>query len=190
MPSSQQLATAPHPSTKLAHKPVENSLTNPSKPIAIPNSRFRCNSGMMDSIQPDQQEMPRGVCVKAYHLKPRGYASLADWLRTPGNVLVTRAGCLPFTHPDTGHEMLLRYKASTWANPFKISQYGLVKSLELYREHLEQLLARNPVLLREFCKLKDAKEIGCFCGPDAQCHRDILLQVLNTKLRRPCADVK
>ncbi|KAJ3245713.1 hypothetical protein HDU78_008770 [Chytriomyces hyalinus] len=189
MPSSQ-LAMTQQPSKKLVHKPDETSFTNPSKPIAIPNSRLRCTSAMMDSIQPDQQEMPRGVCVKAYHLKPRGYTSLADWLRTPGNVLVTRAGCVPFTHPDTGHEMLLRYKASTWANPFKISQYGLVKSLELYREHLEQLLARNPVLLREFCKLNDAKEIGCFCGPDVQCHRDILLQVLDSKLHRPRADVK
>ncbi|KAJ3239468.1 hypothetical protein HDU81_005911 [Chytriomyces hyalinus] len=164
---------APCPSKKLTNKHDENSITNQSKPIAIPNARVRSTYAVMESIQPDQHEMPRGVCVKAYHLKPCGYASLADWLRTPGNVLVTRAGCLPFTHPDTGHKMLLRYKASPWANPFKISQYGLAKSLELYRQHLEQLLTTNPALLREFCKLKDAKEI-----------------VLNTKPRRPCPDTK
>lgn len=116
--------------------------------------------------------LPKGVCVKVDYLRPN-YSNLRDWLNAKGHVLVTRPGRI-FIDKHIFH-----YPGSPWANPFKIKDYGLNQCLELYKKHLDKLLL-DPNKLEEFKELKNATELGCFCKPDENCHRNIIIEKLKT----------
>lgn len=121
-----------------------------------------------------RESSPKGVCVKVKHLRPT-YDDLCEWLACESHVLVTRKGRV-FIKGEIFH-----YPGSEWANPFPVKEYGLEQSLELYEQHLTQLL-RTPAVRERFSVLRDATEIGCFCEPGARCHRDVILTRLNEGL--------
>src|SRR5437016_2380749 len=116
-----------------------------------------------DSVVSTVSQLPKGVCVKVGSLRPR-YKHLKHWSSTPGNVLITRYGRVFITENDK--KEVFSYKGSEWANPFKLSEYTLEESLQLYEEHLNKLLM-NEKCLQRFLQLRNVKEIGCFCDPQA-----------------------
>lgn len=61
-----------------------------------------------------------------------------------------------------------------WGNPFKVSEYGLKKCLELYREWLMEKLAHDP----EFLEPLRGKDLVCFCKLDQPCHADIIIEMI------------
>ena len=115
-------------------------------------------------------KLPTGVCVKVTSLRPR-YNDLEQWCRNPRHVLVTRHGRVFIGKGDKKH--VFSYPSSDWANPFKVKEHGLEKSLELFDQYLTEKIS-DPAELEKFLKLRDYDEIGCFCEPGAKCHRDII----------------
>ena len=127
-----------------------------------------------------KDSLPTGVCVKVKHLRPR-YDNLEEWLTCDTHCLVTRRGRVFIGSGDS--RRVFHYSASEWANPFPVKQHGLEASLELYEEHLEKLLKEEERMER-FRKLTEMTEIGCFCDPEALCHRDIILAKLKEVVGR------
>jgi hypothetical protein len=70
------------------------------------------------------------------------------------------------------------FKASIWANPFKIGKDGTRE--ECMAKYRAALLA-NPDLLSRLPELK-GKVLGCWCAPEA-CHGDILSELANSERR-------
>ena len=124
-----------------------------------------------------ETDYPIGVCVKITALRPR-YQNLKQWCSVTENVLVTRHGRV-FIH-ENGTKYIFTYKGE-WANPFKLSEYTLDESLERYASYLDELL-KDPQCLQRFLLLRQANEIGCFCGTNDRCHRDIILKKLKELL--------
>ena len=109
------------------------------------------------------------VCVKVSEIRPK-YQNLKVWCEDPDHVYIGRRGVV-FVDK-------VRYPAtnSPWSNPYKINgSTTREKVLELYREHLTNLL-KDPEQLDEFLKLK-GKTLGCWCHPNA-CHGDVILEFL------------
>lgn len=121
----------------------------------------------------DMKPFPKGVCVKVKHLRPK-YANLQDWLACDTHSLVTRHGRI-FIGKE---KQIFHYPASEWANPFTVKEYGLEECLNLYRQHLDTLLARDEACLARFKALAEMTQIGCFCEPGSPCHRDVILEKL------------
>jgi hypothetical protein len=115
--------------------------------------------------------LPVPRCVKVSCLRPQ-YDNLREWLETSGNVLVTRRGRI-FINGQIFH-----YPESIWANPYTVKEYGVETCLFYYKQHLYNLL-QNPIYREEFLKLKNARELGCFCEPNQPCHRNIILEYLS-----------
>jgi hypothetical protein len=67
-----------------------------------------------------------------------------------------------------------RGKGSKWGNPFKVSEYGLEKCLELYEKYLEERLVREPTFLDPLI----GKDLVCFCKLDEPCHADVIIKKL------------
>ncbi|ORY36662.1 hypothetical protein BCR33DRAFT_770150 [Rhizoclosmatium globosum] len=139
-----------------------------------------------EPLEVKQRQLPKGVSVKITYLRPK-YNHLKQWYETSGNVLVTRAGRVNYKVDETGETRVFGYKASPWANPFKVKEYSLDECLSRFQEHLRRLL-EDPVVLTEFLKLADAKEIGCFCLPGDGCHRNVILKMLEEKLEEQCLE--
>lgn len=118
--------------------------------------------------------LPKGVCVKVSSLRPR-YSDLEHWLQDPKHTLVTRHGRVFIGSGEAKH--VFPYKGSEWANPFTVKEYGLDESLRLYEEYLTKKLG-DPKMLKKFKELKEFEEIGCFCDPGDNCHRDVILKKL------------
>jgi hypothetical protein len=76
-------------------------------------------------------------------------------------------------------------RPTRWGNPFKIGEHGdRDEVIELYRAWL---MAPEQSDLREQARNELAgKDLACWCAPDP-CHADVLLEVANTRLRRPPA---
>ncbi len=123
---------------------------------------------------------PVGVCVKAAALRPT-YDNLAEYLADPGNVLVCRYGRVWITKAD-GTKSLFSWRASPFANPFRVGQHTVEQCLVLYRAHLMRLL-ENAELKAEFHQLATRSRIGCFCAVGAPCHRDIILELLRAEMK-------
>ncbi|KAI9324787.1 hypothetical protein DFJ73DRAFT_871489 [Zopfochytrium polystomum] len=133
-PNDAKSALEPSPAATPA--PASQSITppKPSQPAASPSPSPPRPAAPLPRLQ-----LPRGVCVKVAHLRPR-FDNLQAWRSHPGHVLVTRAGRIFITDPETRKSRPYVYEASPWANPFKLSQYSLQESLRRFRAHLEELL--------------------------------------------------
>ena len=125
----------------------------------------------------DEKEFPIGVCVKVKSLRQRlvKVDNLEEWMVTPQHVLVCRAGRVFVGNGKT--RKVFHYPTSEFANPFKVKEYGLDKSLVLYQSHLNKKLEDDD-FKKQFLSLSMAKEIGCFCDIGSKCHRDIILKKL------------
>lgn len=91
----------------------------------------------------------------------------AGWRKPENTVVVTRA-------------------SKKWGNPFaigKTSIYGFVPdaatAVEFYRRWLTSTLAGGDVL-REARQLLRGRNLACFCPLDAPCHRNVLLELVNS----------
>ena len=67
---------------------------------------------------------------------------------------------------------------SKWANLPNVKKVGLKKSLELYEEHI-----RNTPELWDALDELEGKILGCWCKPEP-CHGDILIKLMNEKLKK------
>lgn len=74
-----------------------------------------------------------------------------------------------------------------WGNPFKVNEYGLDKSLRLYKrwingEYNEWDTYAYPEFKQappnSFHELR-GKDLACFCPLDQPCHADVLLELAN-----------
>ena len=119
-------------------------------------------------------KLPTGVCVKVASLRPR-YSDLEQWCKNPRHTLVTRHGRVFIGKGDK--KRVFSYPSSDWANPFKVKEHGLEKSLELFDEYLTKKIS-DLAELKTFLQLCQYDEIGCFCESGAKCHRDVILRKL------------
>lgn len=105
------------------------------------------------------------VNIKKKFLNESGYNNFEEWIKDPFNIYIGR---------NMNHYVKGAY-ASKWQNPFKVSEHGRDKCLELYEEYI----LHNKELMSDLDSLKD-KKLGCWCHPDP-CHGDILIKLLNEK---------
>lgn len=129
--------------------------------------------------------LPEPVCLKADKLRRLGFDNLQEYNASPDNVSVCRAGRVMVKFGSTTG--VYNYRASPWANPFRVGttrkKVPLERSLELYAGHLDALL-RDSEKMAEFKKLAEKKRIGCFCTLGEPCHRDIILDRLKRHTQR------
>jgi hypothetical protein len=113
----------------------------------------------------DQQKptlaVPTVVNVSVKHLRKRGYASLADWLKDPTHLYIGR-----FVHHIKGAN------ASLLANHYSVKKFGREEALELYEKHCRETF----VLLKMIGTIGQYTELGCWCKPEA-CHGDIIVKL-------------
>lgn len=72
---------------------------------------------------------------------------------------------------------------SKWANPFRVKEYGLKKSLELYELYIRKKIKEQPEYLEEL----RGKKLGCWCVTTDEieptvCHGQILMKLLQENL--------
>lgn len=138
-------------------------------------------SSSLDEVKTPSIKVPQGVCLKVDSLRPL-YPNLRAWCQVKGHVRVTRQGRV-FVKEKDGSSTLFFYKASEWANPFKVQDWGADKCGPLYEAHLKTLL-KDEATKQRFLTLKNATHLGCFCIPGAKCHRDIILKTLKDLLEK------
>jgi len=142
------------------------------------------------------KKLPKVVCVKTSCIRPK-YDNLREWLEDPENVYIGRKG---FVMIDRKRFF---YKGSIWANPFKLSKESLNFSalaekfkltednkditrenvIDKYRTYILEKLTLGIIKYEELEGLR-GKNIGCWCkdkGEDAQCHGDVLLEILKNR---------
>lgn len=73
-----------------------------------------------------------------------------------------------------------------WGNPFKVGQDGHspVQAVELFRRALVSGSLRDKYgvpLNQQLHELK-GRNLACWCGADAPCHADVLLELANSKV--------
>lgn len=69
-------------------------------------------------------------------------------------------------------------RPTKFGNPYHPQMPGvdsLSSILPLFKEHLRQILVREPGFLDEL----RGKDLACWCQPHAPCHADILLKLAN-----------
>ena len=97
--------------------------------------------------------------------------TLDKWMADPNNVYVGRAGRVFI---GTKNDMkVFHYKGSKFANPYKVGEYTLQESLELYDKYLT-----SSGLINQIEELR-GKNLGCFCDQSRECHAKILANYLN-----------
>ena len=111
--------------------------------------------------------------VKVAHLRKKygKDVDLRKWLENSNNIYVGRRGRI-FIDGEIFH-----YPESQWANPYKVKDYSLDESLQLYRQHL-----KDEGLLDKLNELK-GKCLGCFCDTASttdihkiDCHTKVLYE--------------
>ena len=66
-------------------------------------------------------------------------------------------------------------RPSRWQNPFKVSEYGREKALELFKEHLTRKISSGELDVEEL----RGWNLACYCELNEACHADILLDLAN-----------
>jgi Domain of unknown function (DUF4326) len=126
------------------------------------------------------KKLPRVVCVKTSCIRPK-YDNLREWIEDPDNVYIGRKG---FVMIDRKRFF---YKGSIWANPFKLSSEikdtNIENVIDKYRKYILEKLTLGIIKYEELEELR-GKNIGCWCkdkGEDAQCHGDVLVEILKNR---------
>ena len=121
----------------------------------------------------------RAVCIKAKNLREMGYTDLEQWMAYPDNVYTGRQGRIFITDGETKQKRYFSYPGSKWHNPYKLKDYPLEKSLQLYIIHLF-----TSGLILQIDELR-GKNLGCFCTHQHNesgspiCHAQVLADLLN-----------
>jgi len=115
-----------------------------------------------------------------------GYTDLEHWIQDQKNEYVGRRGRIWITKPD-GSRQIFIFKQSKWHNPFKVPEYTIKKSLQLYVLHLFQ------TNLITSLKELEGKTLGCFCSKQKQdhepvCHAQILADLID-RCYKPIEDL-
>lgn len=109
---------------------------------------------MLHEFLTEHVKLPYWQCIKVKQLrKIRKDMDLEKWLNIDNNLYVGRRGRI-FIDGNIFH-----YKESKWANPYKLSDYLLKESLELYEKYVLENLYDDLFEL-------NGKNIGCFCEMD------------------------
>lgn len=67
-------------------------------------------------------------------------------------------------------------RPTKWGNPFHVKDFGIEKSIELFRQNI---MANESIFVEmELEKLK-GKNLACFCKEGSKCHADVLLELAN-----------
>ena len=113
---------------------------------------------------------------------------LSELVRTTtrAHIPTLRKKGLPYTEPDVLYVARKFKKApyydfeeSDWHNPFKVSEYGREKAVELYRDYiLKSALFSGPENLWSRLPELRGKVLACWCKPDELCHADVLIELL------------
>jgi len=108
-------------------------------------------------------------CIKVAELRKAYDADidLEKWMAMPNNLYVGRNGRVFIG----GH--IFTYRGSKWANPYKLSDYSLKDSLDLYEHHII-----SSGLLADISELA-GKTLGCFCLQTNDCHAKVLVKLYN-----------
>lgn len=64
-----------------------------------------------------------------------------------------------------------------WGNPYRVSEYGRTKALELYKEHLKTEIRSGRITINDLESLR-GKRLICCCKPKP-CHGDIIADLVN-----------
>lgn len=80
-----------------------------------------------------------------------------------------------FIKQNDGSNKVFCYEGSKWANPYKVKDYTLVNSLELYIQYIFNCDLRNQ--LGEL----SGKVLGCFCDQKGLCHTQILVEMFKRR---------
>lgn len=65
-------------------------------------------------------------------------------------------------------------KASPFANPFTVAEYGRACAVQLYREYLDA----HPELVERARRELAGRDVACVCDLDQECHGDPLLAAI------------
>ena len=112
---------------------------------------------------------PTTQCIKVDCLRKKyndPNINLKKWMEMENNLYVGRHGRI-FINKEIFH-----YPASKWQNPYKVSEYSLGESLDLYEEHIRKNLVPD---LQEL----SGKSLGCFCDQSNPCHTQVLVKLYN-----------
>lgn len=112
--------------------------------------------------------------VKVKSIRPK-YKDIVDWMSNPNNVYIGRAGIV-FVD-----KVRQPKQSSIWANPYKVSKYGLDECLKLYSIYIKKKI-EDEKLVDELLSLK-GKNLGCWCintdsSENPVCHGQILIKLI------------
>eukprot|EP00668_Euglena_longa_P015812 GGOE01019972.1.p1 GENE.GGOE01019972.1~~GGOE01019972.1.p1 ORF type:complete len:192 (-),score=35.34 GGOE01019972.1:271-765(-) len=106
--------------------------------------------------------------------------TLEAWMKNPAHLYIGRQGRVWITHPVTRARHIFHYRASKWANPFKVGkkagEYSLPVSLKRYREYVLQ-----GSLVKDLPELQ-GRVLGCFCDQTVGCHAVVLAQLYRERV--------
>ncbi len=87
---------------------------------------------------------------------PRGEPWFKGWRKPEGTHIVTRI--------------------SRRGNPYRVSEFGRMRAIELYRQRLGNMTV--PELVAYLAPLRGAVALYCSCKPGEHCHADVLIEML------------
>lgn len=78
------------------------------------------------------------------------------------------------THRPTGKDLYIG-RPSEWGNPFSINEYTRADVIQLYRQHLWQLIQADRTWIDKLQALDQYDYLVCWCKP-ADCHGDVIVR--------------
>lgn len=73
-------------------------------------------------------------------------------------------------------------RGSRWGNPHTVADWGSAEMAVLQFEHdCNKAEIFHPDEFREWIAPLRGKSLMCWCGPDAPCHADVLLEIANAE---------
>lgn len=103
------------------------------------------------------------INITKQNLVKFGYKDFHDWNKLKKNIYIGRS------------VVYVGAKASKWANPFSIKEYGLEECLKKYKKYIKGKIKNKELNLKEL----KGKILGCWCKPN-KCHGDILIKLLKS----------
>ncbi len=110
--------------------------------------------------------------VKVVNIRKDGFDNLREWMNSPENIYIGRAGIVFIDNERYPKE------SSPYCNPYKIGKDGTRDEVILkYKNYLISKIENSNEFKKNFLKLKN-KNLGCWCHPE-KCHGDVILELLD-----------